>query len=133
MHCSDLLVTEADLVVVCVFREHVEIDVVHVLDQQLLKVLDEGVKVRPVLHQQWFMKMMLCSDLLVTEADLVVICVLREHVEIDVIRVLDQQLLKVLDEGVKVRPVLRQLGPTVAHDVVEHPGKYRVIKIRHNW
>ncbi len=50
---------------------------------------------------------------------------LGEHVEVDVVGVLNEQTLKVLHELVELRPVVGLPGPAVGHDVVELPVAVR--------
>ena len=59
------------------------------------------------------------SDLLVAEADLVVVGVLGEHVEVDVVGVFDQEVLEVLDEVGEGGAVDGVDGPALLDDVEE--------------
>ncbi len=53
------------------------------------------------------------------QAELVVVGVLWEHVEVDVVGLLDEQRLEVLYEGAKAGALVRILVPAVVHDVVD--------------
>ena len=57
--------------------------------------------------------------LLSAQAELVVVGVLGEEVEVDVVRLLPEQRLEVLHERGEARPVVRALVPAVVHHVVD--------------
>jgi hypothetical protein len=56
---------------------------------------------------------------LAAQAQLVVVGVLGEEVEVDVVRFLPEERLEVLDERREARPIVGALVPAVVHHVVD--------------
>jgi hypothetical protein len=58
-------------------------------------------------------------NLFVTHADFVVISMFREHVQVNVIGVLNQKTLEILHKFLESRTVLGVGCPTIRHDVIK--------------